>query len=87
MTSAPAGETAASDNHKGLAGASFRPLVAAWAACLSAHLPFTIVLSVPMANSNRPDPPPTLDLDPVTVVFIVVALLFVPLVLSGFLFQ
>ncbi|MGF1535243.1 MAG: hypothetical protein ACFB4J_01990 [Elainellaceae cyanobacterium] len=40
-----------------------------------------------MPNSNPPDPPPTVNLDPVTVVAIVVILLFVPLVLSGFLFQ
>jgi len=40
-----------------------------------------------MADPNRPDPPPVIDIDPVTLFVIVILLLFVPLVLSGFLFQ
>ncbi len=40
-----------------------------------------------MTDPNRPEPPPTLNVDPMTVVVIVVALLFVPLMISGFLFQ
>lgn len=37
-------------------------------------------------DPNRPKPP-TLDIDPATVVAVIILLLFIPLVLSGFLFQ